>query len=117
MVTLSKSLLNKIVGWSKSLPGKNDHSQLAENLQVYLRGEFRLSPEAMVTLQCVAQRGSFAGRPVKLIRIFDKAAAHERGIVVKTYRDLDTHRELIRFEGQIFKKDGIPYLKKINPLH
>src|SRR5687768_7072797 len=56
-------------------------------------------------LGVVESRGTYAGRRVTRIRVFDPARAAERGRLVRAYRDLDTQRNLVLRTGHI-EQDG-----------
>jgi hypothetical protein len=56
-------------------------------------------------LGVVESRGSYAGRKVTYIRVFDPVRAVERGLEVARYGDLDAHRNLVLRTGHI-ERDG-----------
>ena len=85
--------------------------QWPENVLAYLEKKFWLLPRDMVALRCVRRRGSFGGLPANFIRICDQAMACEQGIIIKGYRDLDKHPDLVLFEGHIFQ-DGTVHLRR-----
>ena len=53
----------------------------------------------------VESRGTYAGRTVTYIRVFDPARAAERGVDVHAFGDLEAHPELVLRAGHI-EKDG-----------
>ena len=53
----------------------------------------------------VESRGSYAGRGVTYIRVFDPARAAQRGLNVRTLGDLDGHPDLVLRMGHI-EQDG-----------
>lgn len=109
MVTLFESLMSKVPVWVKRSARADGHIELPQRVQAYLEKEFQLLPKDMAALQCVARKGSFQAMPAKFIRIFDKAKARERGVIVKGYRDLDHHRDLVLFHGHI-ERDGTVHI-------
>ena len=60
---------------------------------------------AASALGVVESRGSYAGRGVTNIRVFDPARAAERVLDVHTFGDLDAHRTLVLRAGHV-EKDG-----------
>ena len=56
-------------------------------------------------LGVVESRGSYSGRKVTYIRVFDPARAAERELEVQGFGDLDTHRTLVLRAGHV-EKDG-----------
>ena len=109
MGRLFESWMSKVPVWGKRSASADGHIELPKRVQVYLEKEFQLLPKDMAALQCAARKGSFQGTPADFVRIFDKAKARERGVTVKGYRDLDYHRDLVRFHGHIVK-DGTVHL-------
>jgi hypothetical protein len=53
----------------------------------------------------VEQTGSYSGRKVTHVRVFDPAAVAARNVSVKTYGDLDPHPDLILWTGRV-ERDG-----------
>lgn len=56
-------------------------------------------------LGVVESRGSYAGRGVSYVRVFDRAGAAARGVDVQTFGDLDAHPDLVLRMGHV-EKDG-----------
>ncbi len=111
MATLFELLLNRVDGWGRGSARRKHRVQWPENMLDYLEKEFHLLPKDMVALRCVRRRGSFGGVPANFVRICDQVTASERGIMVRGYRDLDKHPELVLFEGHVFS-GGMVCLKK-----
>jgi hypothetical protein len=61
--------------------------------------------ETSSALGVVESRGSYAGRKVTYIRLFDPARAAERGLQVEAFGDLDAHPNLVLRAGHV-EKDG-----------
>ena len=53
----------------------------------------------------VEQQGSYSGRKVTQVRIFDPAAAAARDVTVRAYGDLDANPDLILWTGRM-ERDG-----------
>jgi hypothetical protein len=56
-------------------------------------------------LGVVESRGSYSGRKVTYIRVFDPARTAERGLNVQAFADLDAHPNLVLRAGHV-EKDG-----------
>jgi len=56
-------------------------------------------------LAVVEQRGSYSGRKVTHVRIFERSSVAQRGIEVQAYGDLDAHPDLILRSGRV-EEDG-----------
>ena len=112
MATFFDSLLRQIAGWGKRSAERNGHRRLPENVEAHLRREFRLLPTDTVDLRCVKRGGLFSVYAVQYVRIFDRAKAHEQGVVIKGYSDLDKYPELMLFEGHIFDCGMVHLTKK-----
>ena len=109
MATTFKSLLNKMAQHNrKELHGS---IQWPENVLAYMEKEYCLLPKDMVALRCVRRRGSFGGLPAYFVRVCDQVMAHEQGVILEGYRDLDKHPELVLFEGHVLES-GPVYLRK-----
>ncbi len=111
MTILVESLLSKVTGWGKRSAESNSRIQWPENMLDYLEKEFRLLPKDMATLRCIGHRESFGRLPARSVRIFDWAAAYKQSIIIKNYRDLDKHPELVQFEGHV-SAGGTVYLRR-----
>ena len=61
--------------------------------------------DAASALGVVESRGMYAGRRVTYIRVFDPTRAAARGLQVRTFGDLDAHRNLVLRTGHV-EKDG-----------
>ena len=61
--------------------------------------------DAPPALSVVESRGRYSGRSVRYIRVFDPARTGERSLTVRTYGDLDAHRNLVLRAGHI-EADG-----------
>ena len=106
MTSLGKWMLNRMAAVGRGLIGPiGDGIKLPEAVKAQLRTQFQLSPETMAGLECVGQDGSYGGQRVGLLRIFDKVAARQQGLEIKSYGDLDGHQHLVHFLGKKFK-DG-----------
>lgn len=74
-----------------------------------IQKQYGLDTQALDRLCCLSRPGSFTGRPVKLIRVYDPAFVTHVGKVVEKYEDLTDLREALVFEGHI-EPDGSVYL-------
>jgi hypothetical protein len=61
--------------------------------------------DAPPTLDVVESRGTYSGRRVTNIRVFDPTRAAERVLEVQSFGDLDTHRTLVLRTGHV-ERDG-----------
>ena len=61
--------------------------------------------DAASALGVVESGGTYSGRRVTYIRVFDPARAAERGLKVQAFGDLEAHPELVLRAGHI-EKDG-----------
>ena len=61
--------------------------------------------ERAFTLGVLESRGSYAGRRVSYIRVFDPARAAEQAVDVRAFGDLDAHPDLVLRTGHV-EKDG-----------
>ena len=57
------------------------------------------------TLRVVEQRGSYAGRGVTSLLVFDPVRANEHGLTVREVRDLAEHPDLVLAVGHL-EQDG-----------
>jgi hypothetical protein len=57
------------------------------------------------TLRVVQSSGTYAGRGVTYLLVFDPVRAEERGIVVRGARDLEVHADLVLASGHV-EHDG-----------
>ena len=110
-MALFGTLRNKVDVWGRRSATRKVRVQWPENMLDYLEREFHLLPKDMVALRCVRRRGSFGGVPASFVRICDEVRASERGVTVRSYRDLDKYPELVLFEGHVFP-GGTVYLEK-----
>ena len=60
-------------------------------------------------LSVVESRGRYAGRTVRHIRVFDAARTSERGLTVRSYRDLSAHPGLVLRTGRV-EGDGAVFI-------
>lgn len=65
----------------------------------YLHKERGLTGEQLVNLKQAKADGEVDGLPATLVRIFDPAAAKEKGVTVEDYHSLNNYPELILYEG------------------
>jgi hypothetical protein len=61
--------------------------------------------DTALALGVVESRGTYAGRRVTHIRVFDPLRAAARGLSVHAYGDLDAHRNLVLRTGHV-EQDG-----------
>jgi hypothetical protein len=61
--------------------------------------------DAATALGVVEMGGTYSGRKVTYIRVFDPAGAAARGVDVRSYADLDAHPDLVLRAGHV-EKDG-----------
>jgi hypothetical protein len=96
--------------WKDSKPG------LTKTIRDILISEFHLGPESLAKLRVLGMNGKYAGRRVRMIRIFDPSLSSKvQGSKLK-YRDLQEggERGALRFEGRI-EMDGPVYLTDRRP--
>lgn len=84
----------------------NGPRELQEDMEAFIRREFRLLPTEVAKLRYVARPGSYG-----LVRIFDMAKAREQGVNIRSFRGLDRHPELVLCYGNLTKHGAI-YLKR-----
>ena len=96
------------------IAGRGRHErQLPQNIQDYLAGDFHLRPEDLALLRWVGRKELFGGERANLVRIFNGAKAHEEGVVVNSFDDLDNHPDLVLFEGHVFEGRAMSLEKKV----
>jgi hypothetical protein len=61
--------------------------------------------EAASALRVAESRGTYSGRRVTYIRVFDPVRAAERGVDVRAFGDLDAHPDLVLRAGHV-EADG-----------
>ncbi|MBI2866037.1 MAG: hypothetical protein HYX99_01580 [Chloroflexi bacterium] len=93
----------------QALSGRRQEQQLPTELASRLREKFSLTPEQLAGLGYVGRGGTFAGAPVRFLRVYDQAEARAKGLRIGDYGTLDQHRELVLYEGHIFR-DGLVHL-------
>ncbi len=106
-----KPLLGKIVERGKKSVEGNDCVQLPENMIAYLEKRVHLLTKDMVALEWIGYEGASRGLLFSLVRISDRTKAYKQGVIVRHYRDLDKHPEVVLFGGHILK-NGTVYVKK-----
>lgn len=72
----------------------------------YMHSRHGISGEALVPLRRVESDGMVDDKPVTMIRIFDPATAEEKGVAIKDYQSLDSHPDLILYEGYYCEARG-----------
>lgn len=89
---------------------------LTEAIRTNLISEFHVGPESLAKLSALETNGKFAGRKVRLIRVFDPALVSNRIASSLKYQDLQEagDRESLRFEGHI-EMNGPVYLADRRP--
>ena len=65
----------------------------------YMIKQYGLTPDDLLDLRRVESDGVVGGEPVVMIRIFDPASANKNGVTIDDYDGLDSHPELILYEG------------------
>ena len=55
--------------------------------------------DVLQNLRLVEYEESVGGKPATIVRIFDPAAAEKEGVMIDSYKGLDTHRRLILYDG------------------
>lgn len=106
-----RPLPGKIVECGKKSVEGNECLQLPENMVAYLEKKFHLLTKDMVALEWIGYEGASRGLLFSLVRISDRTKAYEQGAIVRHYRDLDKHPEVVLFGGHILK-NGTVYVKK-----
>lgn len=59
------------------------------------------------TLSVVQRNGSYAGRRVSYFRAFDPVRVAERGLQIRSFTDLDAHRDLVLGSGHVESNGAI----------
>lgn len=74
-----------------------------------LVSQFRLELPALGKLSLLQKAGAFAGRPVRLIRVYDPALLGDGGAATKRFDDLQEpgRRKAVLFEGHIEKEGSV----------
>lgn len=80
---------------------KTDARRIPEPVQEYLRKRFLLRPEYIGELRCFGNEGMLDGQTVMQVHIFSPALAKRKGLVVRDKGDLQSHPEVLFFEGYI----------------
>jgi len=75
-----------------------------------LVAQFRIDPDRVAGLRYLERRGAFAGRPVRLVRIFDPAIGSMDLTAIKHFEQLEERSVL--FEGWL-EMNGTPCLKDV----
>ena len=82
-----------------------------------LESQFRLTPKAVARLRYAERSGEYAGRRVRLIRVYEPSlvpTASNRAEGGPGYRGLDKQPQAVMFQGHI-DADGIVYLTDNRP--
>ena len=77
-----------------------------------LEVKFQLKPEDMLRLGYLQRRISQNENTYYTVFIYDRLAAFERKIAVKSFRDIYDYPELLLYKGNMFR-DGTVYLGKV----
>jgi hypothetical protein len=70
--------------------------------------------DAPDALRVIESRGSYSGRKVTYVRIFDPARAAAGAVDVRAYGDLDAHPDLVLWAGHV-EHDGTVVLNRRAP--
>jgi hypothetical protein len=65
-------------------------------------------------LRVLTRQGNYAGRPVRYFYAFDADQAAQGGVAVRTFKDLDTHSDLVLGSGHV-ERDGAISLTRRQP--
>ena len=88
----------------KWLFGRRDRFQeMPAPVRKALEREFHLQPETINKLRYVEKSGTFAGRPVRLLRIYDPTQVSPAGKTIAKYADLVSQNKALLFEGHLEK--------------
>jgi len=85
-----------------------------------LASQFRLELPALDKLSLLQKSGTFAGRAVRLIRVYDPALLGDRGATTKRFEDLQepSRRKAVLFEGHIEKEGTVVLIdRRPRPTH
>jgi hypothetical protein len=79
-----------------------------------LVSQFRLGLPALDKLSLLQKAGTFAGRSVRLIRVYDPALSGDGGATTKRFEDLQepSRRKSVLFEGHIEKEGTVVLLDR-----
>ena len=72
----------------------------------YMVSQQKVVVDILQNLRRVERDGVVGGKPVTMIRIFDPAAAKEKGVAIDNYESLDSHPELILYKGYYLEIGG-----------
>lgn len=99
-----------LLRWQKKGP-----CELSEKIRSSLISQFRMEPFQTPKLSYMEKRGTYAGRRVRYVRVFDPSLIPGQGSkTLKTYDNLSAHRQAVLFEGHI-EKDGMVHLVDHRP--
>jgi hypothetical protein len=68
------------------------------------------------TLRVLTTQGSYAGRSVRYFRAFDPNQAGQRNVTVRTFKDLDTHPELIVGSGHVEQGGAVSLTERVTAI-
>ena len=80
---------------------KTDARRIPEAAQEYLRKRFLLRADYVGELRCFDDEGTLDGQTVMQVHIFSPALARKKGLVIRDRSDLQSHPEVLFFEGYI----------------
>jgi hypothetical protein len=96
---------------------KNGARKLPGAVREYMWHRFNLVPLYLDTLRCFEYDGIVNGKEVKRIRIFSPKQAKEKFLSIKDRVDLDTHTEMLLFEGYIDSNGSVYVADRRAPVH
>ena len=89
--------------------GRSGPKSLALDLRGSVMSVSDLGPEELDHLLIMRSGGTYAGRPVTRVRVYDPSLVTGDEGDVRTYRHLDAQHQAICFEGHV-EKDGSIYM-------
>ena len=94
----------------KGVKGKEKKKKAVKKIEGtlwgYMVGERGVIGDILQNLRQVECGGVVGGKQVTMIRIFDPASATEKGVAIDDHESLDSHPELILYEGYYLKIGG-----------
>jgi hypothetical protein len=117
MTSFGKRMLKRMAAVGRSLVRPiGDGLRLPQAVKATLGSQFRLPQNALARLGCVGRKGSYGREHVGLLRIFDRVAAHEQGLKIKSYGELDGRPHLVHFVGKKFNDGALALFPIGSPL-
>jgi len=85
----------------------NEAKRLAKPVREYMWQKFMLSEEYLGQLRCFEHEEDQDEREVLHILIFHPHLARSQHTMLRTYRDLEQHREVLLYEGYVDARGNV----------